>query len=161
MQTLAEQYPFTMREIEKEDKQAEKFAQDMCFCLMKPIIVMDPGWCTPENLIQDIKIHRLLQNAKGETDIATDIEALAYLSNASLVKRPDHNFARIYMYLFKKVYPAESEDVDLLDRHYDSLDSYQERLLNDLKVWIWDKQVKAWKDKQKEQKKLEQTGGKV
>jgi len=53
--------------------------------LTDPIVVCDPGWPVPERLKGEIQLARLAQLLKKEEGVATDVEALAYLSNASLV----------------------------------------------------------------------------
>ena len=52
--------------------------------LTDPIVVFDPGWDVPDWLFGEIKLQRLAQLMKGEEGIATDAEALAYVSNISL-----------------------------------------------------------------------------
>ena len=62
-----------------------------------PIIVFDPGWEIPDWLKGEIKLQRLAQLMKGEERIATDAEALAYVSNAALAVPLASDWVEIYL----------------------------------------------------------------
>jgi hypothetical protein len=68
--------------------QIHKQIDGLVAALTDPIIVFDPGWEVPDWLEGETRIQRLAQLMKGEEGIATDAEALAYASNASLVIPP-------------------------------------------------------------------------
>ena len=66
--------------------QIRKQIEDLAAALTDPIIVFDPSWADvlPDWLKAEVKLQRLAQLMKGEEGIATDAEAPAYVSNASL-----------------------------------------------------------------------------
>ena len=74
-----------------------------------------------------------------EDEIATDAEALAYVSNASLCVPLASEWVEIYEYLLTKVMgdkvPEEMRKEELAD--------YKMSLLRDLKRWIWRQRKKA------------------
>ena len=57
----------------------------------------------PDWLKGEIKMQRLAQLIKGEEGIATDAEALAYVSNVSLSQPIASDWVEIYQYLLTKV----------------------------------------------------------
>ena len=109
--------------------------------LTDPIIVFDPSWADvlPDWLKGEIKMQRLAQLIKSEEGIATDAEALAYVSNASLAQPLASDWVYIYMYLLTRVM-GEKVPGEL---RKESLDDYQMGLLKELKEWLWRKRVKA------------------
>lgn len=89
-----------------------------------------------------IQIERLKQvkEAKGEKiDMATDYEAMIYLSTASFSAPLSRMWLRIYFHLFKKFYPEKSDFIPdyeaKLNPHMDIGE------LNNLKRWLF-KQAK-------------------
>ena len=104
-----------------------------------PVIVFDPGWDTPEWLFGEIKLQRLAQLITGEEETATDAEALAYVSNASLCVPLASEWVEIYEYLLTKAMgdkvPQELKKEELTD--------YKTGLLRELKGWIWRQKQKA------------------
>ena len=109
--------------------------------LTDPIIVFDPGWADvlPDWLKGEIKIQRLAQLMKGEEGIATDAEALAYISNASLAQPMASDWVDIYMYLFTRVMGDKVPE----EMRKESLDDYRMGELNKLKEWIYRQRAKA------------------
>lgn len=81
------------------------WVSDLVGALMDPIIVFDPGWADvlPAWLKAEINMQRLAQLVKGEEEIATDAEALAYISNASLAQPIPSDWVEIYQYLLTRV----------------------------------------------------------
>ena len=102
--------------------------------LTDPIVVFDPSWADvlPDWLKGGIKMQRLAQLIKGEEGIATDAEALAYVSNASLSQPIASDWVDIYMYLLTKV-KGEKVPEEL---RKESLDSYRMEELKGLKEWL-------------------------
>ncbi len=109
--------------------------------LTDPIIVFDPGWADvlPDWLKGEIKMQRLAQLVKGEEGTATDAEALAYVSNASLAQPIASEWVDIYMYLLTKVMGDKVPG----DMRKENLDDYRMGELTHLKGWIWRHRVKA------------------
>ena len=106
-----------------------------------PIIVFDPGWADvlPDWLKGEIKMQRLSQLMKGEEGIATDAEALAYISNASLAQPIASEWVEIYQHLLTKVMGDKVPE----EMRKGSLDDYRMGELNKLKEWIWRHRVEA------------------
>jgi hypothetical protein len=113
---------------------------DLVGALTDPIIVHDPGWPIPDQLKKEIPLARMAQLMKMERGVATDLEALTYLNNASMIAPMRSEWVNIYMYLFTKWMGADKVPEDL--RH-ESITQYEEGLLLDMKTWLWRHRVKA------------------
>ena len=115
--------------------------------LTDPIIVFDPSWADvlPDWLKGEIKMQRLAQLMKGEEGIATDAEALAYLSNASLAQPIASDWVEIYQYLLTRVMGDKVPE----EMRKESLDDYQTGLLKELKEWLWRKRVKVREERRR------------
>ena len=74
-----------------------------------------------------------------EGEIATDAEALAYVSNASLCVPLASEWVEIYEYLLTRV----TEDKVPEEMRREELNEYKVSLLRDLKRWIWRQRKKA------------------
>ena len=84
-------------------------------------------------------MQRMAQLMKGEEGIATDAEALAYVSNASLSQPVASDWVDMYMYLLTKVMGDKVPG----DMRKESLDNYRLGELRQLKEWIYRHRVKA------------------
>lgn len=125
-------------------KGKKMFMQLMEALVDRPIIG-HTAWASSITVEQKarIKIERLKQisEAKGEKiDMATNYEAMVYLSTHSLAEPLSPMWLRIYFHLFKKFYPDKSEFIPdyeaKLNPHMDKGE------LNNLKRWLY-KQSKA------------------
>ena len=127
--------------IKLENRIAAKQIEGMVAALTDPIIVFDPGWADvlPDWLKAEVTLQRLAQQMKGEEGLATDAEALAYVSNASLAVPLDSDWAEIYQYLFTRVMKDKAPE----DLRRESLDNWRMGLLGELKQWLWRQRVKA------------------
>jgi len=130
-------YPVLARKAERE---AKKQIEQMDFALTAPLVV----WRGCERDARDewkakAKMYRLAKLLRGEDDdMATDYEAIIYISTASLSVPLGHSWYRIYMHLFRQFYKEHAdrmgiENVDLYE--------YEVRMLNDLKRWIRKEQM--------------------
>lgn len=128
------------------DKTIDKQIDNMVGALTDPIIVMDPGWGVPDWLKEEIRLARLVQLMKGEEGGATDEEALAYISNASLVAPMHSEWAEIYFYLFTKVMTRKGKEVPE-DLRKEEVSDYLMGLLRELKQWLYRQRVKARKER--------------
>ena len=72
-------------------------------------------------------------------EIATDAEALAYVSNASLCVPLASEWVEIYEYLLTKVMGDKVPE----EMRKEGLADYSMSLLRDLKSWIWKRRKKA------------------
>jgi len=115
--------------------------------LTDPIIVFDPSWADvlPDWLKGEIKMQRLAQLMKGEEGIATDAEALAYVSNVSLSQPIASDWVEIYQYLLTRVMGDKVPE----ELRKESLDDYRMGLLNQLKEWIFRQRGKARQEKRR------------
>ena len=125
---------------DKAKRKADKDLISAARALTDPIIVFNQSWgdCIPAWLAAEIKTQRLLQVMKGEKDFATDAEALAYLSNASLCQPLDYDMTDIYSYLFTKVMGDRAP----ADLRKESISDYQMSILSRLKSWLWNQRAK-------------------
>jgi len=119
---------------------ASKFLDTFAKTFTRPIIG-HPGWVssiTPEQKAR-IKIERLKQisQVKGQKiEMATDYEAMIYLSTASLSAPLSRSGQRIYFHLFKKFYPEKSE---FIPEYEAKLDIQSKPELLRLKRWLYKK----------------------
>lgn len=123
------------------DNRIEKQVDALVGALTDPIVVFDPSWADvlPDWIKGEIKMQRLAQLMKGEDGIATNAEALAYVSNASLSHPIASEWVDIYQHLLTLVMGEKVPE----ELRKDSLDDYKMGLLRDLKEWIWRQRVKA------------------
>jgi hypothetical protein len=138
------------REVKKLYNRIDKQIDALVGALTDPIIVFDPSWADvlPDWLKGEIKMQRLAQLMKGEEGIATDAEALAYVSNASLSQPMASDWIEIYQYLLTRVMGDKVPD----DIRKESLDNYRLGLLKELKEWLWHKRVKGREGKARAEK---------
>lgn len=140
----------------KDTQEARRQIGLVARALTAPIIMHKCGWMedVPKWLLDYIKTDRLKAMIKGEYDgKATDAEALAYLMPASLEAPLGHRWSRIYLYLATKVM-KEAKSVEVPeDVAVETLEKEEERMLNNLKKWIWMQQEKAERRKKREQKR--------
>jgi len=129
------------KEVIKLENRIDKQIGDLVGALTDPIVVFDPGWADvlPEWLKGEIKMQRLAQLVKGEEGIATDAEALAYISNASLAQPIASDWVDIYQYLLTRVMGDKVPG----EMRKESLDDYRMGELKQLKEWIYRQRVKA------------------
>ena len=99
------------------------------------------GDLIPEDLKFHIEMERLIQTKNGgingEVEKATDSEAMAYLMSASFAFPLDRDWVNIYSYLVNNYVKRwkKQEVPDFLKEH-DKISDYEQRLLEDLKIWI-------------------------
>jgi len=129
------------------DKRIDKQIDALVGALTDPIIVFDPSWADvlPDWLKGEIKIQRLAQLMKGEEGVATDAEALAYVSNASLAQPIASEWVDIYQYLLTRVMGDKVPE----EMRKESLDDYRMGLLKELKAWIYRQRVKARQERRR------------
>jgi hypothetical protein len=128
----------------------DKQIDSLVAALTDPIVVFDPSWADtlPDWLKGEIKMQRLIQLMTGEEGVATDAEALAYVSNASLSVPLSSEWVDIYQYLLTKVMTDKVPG----ELRKESLDDRQEGIPGDLKQWLWQQRIKGRKQKAEEAK---------
>jgi len=122
-----------------------------------PIIVWPGPWMDtlPEWLRPAITMERLIESmkaAKGELPTATDAEALAYMYPLSLEQPMDSEWTKIYLYLSTKVVARHKKTEIPEDIKVESLDDYHMQCLKELKDWIYERRIKARKERQRAEK---------
>ena len=136
-------YPVLVRKAERE---AKKQIEQMVFALTAPLVV----WRGSERDARDewkvkAKIYRLAKLMRGEDDdMATDYEAMIYISTASLSVPLGHSWYRIYVHLFREFYEEHADEIGIENVE---LYEYEVRMLNDLKRWIRKKQSELLRGK--------------
>ena len=133
------------------EKVVEKQIDNLVGALTDPIIVYDPGWEVPERLKGEIKLARLAQLMKKEEGVATDVEALAYLSNASLVAPMRTEWSNIYFYVFTKVMGDKVPE----DLRKEEITDYEKGLLLEFKTWLWRQRVKVRQERRRQERATE------
>ena len=119
----------------------DKGIEGLVAALTDPIIVFDPVWADvlPDWLKGEIKLQRLAQLMTGEEGIATDAEALAYVSNASLSVPLASEWVDIYQYLLTNVMKDKVPE----ELGKETLDDWRMSLLQELKEWLWRQKIKG------------------
>lgn len=125
---------------------------DMLRAITDPILTMKPEWGVPEWLREQIRTDRMIQNLKAtkegkRPDMATDSEAFAYLMTASLEYPLDSDWTAIYLWLGWKIAGKKMEKA--FGKPPEILTDYQQRLLEDLKRWIWSERLKVRKERKR------------
>ncbi len=115
---------------------AEKFEKTVNR-LFAPVVAYK-GW---EDVVTDEMKNNILTErlANANSETATDLEAMVYLHTASLATPLGHEIVNVYSYLFSKYYPKQAKDIG---NYTDKLDAAEQRELDKLKKWIYDRQVK-------------------
>lgn len=89
-----------------DDPLATPFTAEEQHYLSGPLVLhRTSGWEAPARLRAVIPEARLALVMSGEHELATDEEALAYLSTASLCAPLSHDWAEIFFYLAQAVLP--------------------------------------------------------
>ena len=115
----------------------EKAVNNMC----RPIIVMDPGWGVPDKVRDLIMLQRLAAARAGE-ELATEAEAMLYISNASFLAPLDHDWVDIYAYLLTRT-GWDNIPRDIIQ---ESISNYQQQMLQRLRAWIYERGMKYVKE---------------
>ncbi len=124
-------------------KEIESMISDIMGIFRNPIILYPSGWMDtlPDRLRNEITMERFLQQmkAKGKPiDEATDAEALAYIYSAVLVAPMDSEWTNIYLWLGRDYGMPDPERMTPK-----KLTSDEEKMLSDLKRWIYRRQQAA------------------
>ena len=141
------------------DNRIEKRIDALVGALSDPIIVYDPGWEVPEWIRGEMPLHRLAQLMKGlkdpgEAEVASDLEAMAYLSNASLIAPMRSEWVELYMYLFTQVMTKKGTEVPE-DLRREEITDYQKGLLRDFKSWLYQRRARAREERARAERRRE------
>jgi len=143
---------------EKGKLNKDDWVEAMVEVFTAPLIVYPSGWADtlPDWIKPEITLQRLARLMKGDDDLATDVEALAYMYPRALEAPLDHDWTQIYLYLGTKVMGSRltSKGVGIpTDIKVEQLNPEQERELIGLKRWIRERQRKAVAEKRRAEKK--------
>ena len=127
---------------------AEQFVTRMMFLLTAPYIGY-PGWGDEpsfwERHKERITFDRFAQHMKDpETELATEYEAMLYLSSASLAAPMSHDWGQVYFYLFTRIFPEQAKEIG---NEVTELDPGQREDLARLRAWIFRVQMSHVKAK--------------
>ena len=130
----------------------EKGISDIAGVFTDPILVFPGGWgdTLPEWLKNAITLERLeinIRALKGEGMTGTDAEACAYLYTAGLTAPMDHDWSQIYLHIAGITYTRHQGNQMHDEIQVDSLNDYQLRELNRLKVWLYHKRTQVRQEK--------------
>jgi len=135
--------------------------EEIVGALTDPMIAYPSPWIDtiPEQMKKDLPIHRLMHlmlctKGKADWEEACDLETLIYLYPAALEFPLDGDWAQIYFYLGTK-YMGDKVPPEL---RVENLSDYEERLLRDLKRWIYQKKVKLRKERMRQKEAAEPQG---
>ncbi|MBA7477603.1 hypothetical protein ES707_13015 [subsurface metagenome] len=139
------------------EKEVEKGISNIVGALTDPIIVFPGGWgdTLPDWLKNAITLERLVGNVKaikGELPTGTDAEACAYLMTASLSQPLSSDWTQIYLYVSGKVCGAEGKEIPE-DIRVETLNTDQERDLNRLKAWLYQRRTNARQDRDRAERR--------
>lgn len=132
----------------------ERFVKSIMYTFYAPLVLY-PGW---EDSFKDkwleVTAHRMKHQAEiFEEQVCTELEAMLYISSATLVAPPSHDWFQIYMWLFHRWKPEMAEQMDLKPDHPE-LDMNQKEDLARLRSWIFRKQQEHLRQKMKGEKVL-------
>ncbi|MBU1173533.1 MAG: hypothetical protein KKD44_28530 [Proteobacteria bacterium] len=142
---------------------SDDWISDTVGALCDPIIVYEspwmetlPEWIKGEITLQRLALLMVAQKDESQRGIATNAEALAYMYPLSLERPMGHDWTEIYIYLGTQVMSKNMsgrnkdfpEDIAI-----HSLSDYHMGLLNHLKRWIYERRVRARKDKERAERR--------
>ena len=127
------------------------------YILFAPIVVPYPVWSVGKAITDNVKSERIKHlNEIFEEKMATELEALAYLNNASMEAPLDYDWGNIYFKLEKRILRGLGYDTDNMDLFKDideELTNYERSMVNHLRSEIFDTQIKVVKERLKELEK--------
>lgn len=128
-----------------QDRDQEQFVDQMMYLLTAPNISV-PGY-------EDVwKLHKddaTLQRLAHHREIfgnkqCTEFEAMIYISTATLIAPPEHDWAAIYFYLFHRWSPEKAKAAGFEPRE---LEYPQQDHLSRLRNWIYRTQINHLRQK--------------
>jgi hypothetical protein len=133
-------------------RETDGWIDNLVGALTDPIIVFPNDWKNdiPEELKKQIPMERLIMNMKVEHEgkgvPVGDIEALVCMFPRSMEAPMSDQQMRLYTYCFTQAMKFRKIEPPA-DLKRETLDNYDMSQLNDLKRFIWDRRVKARKEK--------------
>ena len=119
-------------------REEEQFVDQFMYLLTGPHLAY-PGYEDTLPRRDEITLQRLLHGKEiFEEEMATEFEAMLYLSTASLSAPMTHDWFAIYMWLFNRWKPEAAEDMDI---GVEVLDPNQVEELNRFRRWMFRTQM--------------------
>ncbi|MDP2949227.1 MAG: hypothetical protein Q8P22_06790 [Chloroflexota bacterium] len=130
--------------------QTEKEFVDFFLYLLKAPLILYPGW---EDTFRDQWDKVLMERMIHHKDLfaqkmCTEYEAMLYISSATLVAPPSHDWYVIYMYLFRRWNKEAAQQIGM-DDVPEKLNMNQQDDLARLRQWIFKGQRTHLKEKAK------------
>lgn len=133
----------------QEEKKIENQLMGLVGVFIRPMVAMPPyaDMPVPDNLKQAITVERLLL-AKDGIEMATELEAMWYISTASFMEPLSTEWTNIYMFLTRKWLLQQGKELpDFLEKEI-TLEEYTEvPKLKRLREWIYKKSMERIKEK--------------
>jgi hypothetical protein len=142
--------------IKQPTKDKNDFVFDFMDCFVSPINVFKSAWqdTIPKDILGRIKLSRIICSMTQEK-MASLTETLAYMMPRTYEAPMQTEWANIYTWLGLQ-YAMQTKSKDQLEVMIEiapkELSDYENGLLKDLRVWIYDKRRKALKDIMKKNK---------
>jgi len=147
----------TLVDVQKQPnpKEVDGWISDLVGALTDPIIIYPSPWGEdiPENLKQQIPLERLIMNMKvaheGKGVPVGDVEALIYMFPRTMEAPMTGEQMKLYIHLFNQAmkFMRVAVPEDLKQKKYEELNNYEMSQLDDLKRFIWNRRVKARKER--------------
>jgi len=124
------------------------FVDHMVYVFTAPI-VQHPMWPVPTKIRDEMMLYRLAESDTITKQMATGWEVMGYISSQSLMGPLNHEWFTIYMYLFKKYMPQES---DAIGNEEVTLGIQESQMLERIQRWMFKIQTEHIKAKEKDSK---------
>jgi hypothetical protein len=138
----------------------DKFTNIMMWAISGPIIVSPGGWGDdlPDTIKSDLAVNRLvtameISKTPEVTPMAPEIEAMWFLSTASLECPLDRDWTEIYMMLTRRWMQSKGKDIPEFLVNATELNDMQKGDLKRLREWIFKKSFEEVRRKCKEMNK--------
>lgn len=133
-------------------READRFVDTIMYTMFAPLIVF-PGW---EDSFKDHKMEAIAHRMAHQQEVfdrqeCTEYEAMLYVSSASLVAPPEHDWVQVYLWLFQRYKPEFAEANDLKPDRAE-LNAQQREKLTGLRRWVFRRQMEHMKAKNKDEK---------
>ena len=142
----------------EEEKQFDEWATNMATELRRPCYLYPSPWSkdAPKPLRDRILPDRLIQLMQGIHGLATYSEVVYYMYGRTMDAPMGREWTDIYLYCGRESMPAIKEAMKTdPDFNIHDLGSQEESLLLSIRRWIWEKSVKALKDRHKAERNKE------
>lgn len=129
---------------------------DMMDCLTSPIVVFKSAWqdTVPKDILDNVSTSRIMSLMSKE-DMASITEVVAYMMPRTLEAPMLSEWTRIYTWCglqYAKLFKKKSMVEAMKDIAPSKLSQYEESLLTNLRIWIYNKRREALKGSLKKKK---------